>query len=572
MKWEYYTNPGFNSLSISSELQISNFLTTLLVNRGFNNIEKIKEFLYPELNNFRDPFDFENMEKVVEKIIEVKNRNGKIFIYGDYDVDGITAAVFLTHALKNIGVLVDYYIPNRSEEDYGLDRKNLDYMYSCGAELVITVDTSINSIEDIRYGRSLGIDVIITDHHKSANETEDDEILYINPKLSSKYGFKYLSGAGVALKVAQALYTKLNINLNSLHDYLDIVMIGTVADVVPVVDENRLIIREGLKKLKTTNIKGLTALIKYLKLHHRPLSATDISYFIAPLINSLGRIGISRVGADFFIKNDDIKIFNIIEDMKKSNKTRRELERKIYEEAVSIIEMDPSKFKSAIFLTSKNWHPGIIGIVASRLCMKYEVPTVLVSIDNNIGKASSRSLNGINIFNIFKNMSHLLSRFGGHDLAAGFVAKDSNLDEINNFFQKEVSNSNIVEVERSLKIDMDFSIDQISNSILEDLDLLSPFGFDNSQPIFVDRNLTFENIKKFGLDNKHFSGIVVKNNKKFHMVGFDLGKYIDDDNYPLQKFDIAYYPEKNFFKNENSIQIKIKDLRIKDDFLDFFHN
>ncbi|MBP6062606.1 MAG: single-stranded-DNA-specific exonuclease RecJ [Fusobacteriaceae bacterium] len=572
MKWEYYTNPGFNSLSISSELQISNFLTTLLVNRGFNNIEKIKEFLYPELNNFRDPFDFENMEKVVEKIIEVKNRNGKIFIYGDYDVDGITAAVFLTHSLKNIGVLVDYYIPNRSEEDYGLDRKNLDYMYSCGAELVITVDTSINSIEDIRYGRSLGIDVIITDHHKSAKETEDDEILYINPKLSSKYGFKYLSGAGVALKVAQALYTKLNINLNSLHDYLDIVMIGTVADVVPVVDENRLIIREGLKKLKTTNIKGLTALIKYLKLHHRPLSATDISYFIAPLINSLGRIGISRVGADFFIKNDDIKIFNIIEDMKKSNKTRRELERKIYEEAVSIIEMDPSKFKSAIFLTSKNWHPGIIGIVASRLCMKYEVPTVLVSIDNNIGKASSRSLNGINIFNIFKNMSHLLSRFGGHDLAAGFVAKDSNLDEINNFFQKEVSNSNIVEVERSLKIDMDFSIDQISNSILEDLDLLSPFGFDNSQPIFVDRNLTFENIKKFGLDNKHFSGIVVKNNKKFHMVGFDLGKYIDDDNYPLQKFDIAYYPEKNFFKNENSIQIKIKDLRIKDDFLDFFHN
>ena len=572
MKWEYYTNQGFNSLSISSELQISNFLTTLLVNRGFNNIEKIKEFLYPELANFRDPFDFENMEKVVEKIIEVKNRNGKIFIYGDYDVDGITAAVFLTHALKNIGIIVDYYIPNRSEEDYGLDRKNLEYMYSCGAELVITVDTGINSIEDIRYGRSLGIDVIITDHHKSANETEDDEILYINPKLSNKYGFKYLSGAGVALKVAQALYKKLNINLSSLHEYLDIVMIGTVADVVPVVDENRLIIREGLKKLKTTNIKGLTALIKYLKLHHRPLSATDISYFIAPLINSLGRIGISRVGADFFIKNDDIKIFNIIEDMKKSNKTRRELERKIYEEAVSIIEMDPSKFKNAIFLTSKNWHPGIIGIVASRLCMKYEVPTVLVSIDNNIGKASSRSLNGINIFNIFKNMSHLLSRFGGHDLAAGFVAKDCNLDEINSFFQKEVSISNIVEVERSLKIDMDFSIDQISTSILEDLDLLSPFGFDNPQPVFVDRNLTFENIKKFGLDNKHFSGIVVKNNKKFHMVGFDLGKYIDDDNYPLQKFDIAYYPEKNFFKNESSIQIKIKDLRIKDDFLDFFHN
>ncbi|MGL5232580.1 MAG: single-stranded-DNA-specific exonuclease RecJ, partial [Fusobacteriaceae bacterium] len=486
--------------------------------------------------------------------------------------DGITAAVFLTHAFKNIGINVDYYIPNRTEEEYGLDRTNLDYMHSCGAELVITVDTSISSIEDIRYGRSIGIDVIITDHHKSANESEDDEVLYINPKLSEKYAFKYLSGAGVALKVAQALYMELGINLNSLYDYLDIIMIGTVADVVPVVDENRLIIREGLKKLKNTQIKGLISLIKYLKLHYRSLSASDVSYFIAPLINSLGRIGIPRVGADFFIKNDDSKIFNIIEEMKKSNKARRELERQIFDDAVSMIEQDRDKYKNSIFLSSKDWHPGIIGIVASRLCIKYEVPTILVSIDNNLGKASSRSLNGINIFNIFKNMSHLLKRFGGHDLAAGFIAEDSNLQEIHDIFKKEVSNCNAINIERSLKIDMDFPLDKISSSTLEDLDLLSPFGFDNSQPIFVDKDLTFENIKKFGLDNKHFSGIVIKNNKRYHMVGFDLGKYIIDDGYQLQKFDIAYYPEKNYFKNENSIQIKIKDLKVKDEFLELFNH
>lgn len=572
MKWEYYPSFNFDSLSISGELKISNFLTTLLTNRGFRNKKEIKDFLYPNLTNFRDPFDFENMTQVVNKIIEVKNRNGKIFIYGDYDVDGITAAVFLTHAFKNIGINVDYYIPNRTEEEYGLDRTNLDYMHSCGAELVITVDTSISSIEDIRYGRSIGIDVIITDHHKSANESEDDEVLYINPKLSEKYAFKYLSGAGVALKVAQALYMKLGINLSSLYDYLDVIMIGTVADVVPVVDENRLIIREGLKKLKNTQIKGLISLIKYLKLHYRSLSASDVSYFIAPLINSLGRIGIPRVGADFFIKNDDSKIFNIIEEMKKSNKARRELERQIYDDAVTMIEQDREKYKNSIFLSSKNWHPGIIGIVASRLCIKYEVPTILVSIDNNLGKASSRSLNGINIFNIFKNMSHLLKRFGGHDLAAGFIAEDSNLQEIHDIFKKEVSNCNAINIERSLKIDMDFPIDKISSSTLEDLDLLSPFGFDNSQPIFVDRDLTFENIKKFGLDNKHFSGIVIKNNKRYHMVGFDLGKYIIDDCYQLQKFDIAYYPEKNYFKNENSIQIKIKDIKVKDEFLELFND
>lgn len=570
MKWEYRPNLNYDSFAPSNELKISRFLTTLLLNRGFKKEEDINNFLYPDILKFKNPFDFENMSQVVDKIINIKEKKGKIFIYGDYDVDGITSAVFLTIVFRNIGIDVDYYIPNRTEEEYGLDKNNLAYMHSCGAELVITVDTGVNSVEDVLFGRSLGIDVIITDHHKSAKESEDENILYINPKLSNNYSFKFLSGAGVALKVAQALYIKLDLDLNNLYEFLDIIMIGTVADVVPVVDENRIIIKEGLKKLKNTNVKGLTSLIKYLKFQNKNFSASDVSYFIAPLINSLGRIGISQIGADFFIKNDENKIYAIIEEMKKSNKRRRELERKVYEEAVSQVEKNRENFKNCIFLSSPSWHPGIIGIVASRLCIKYEVPTILISVSDNIGKASSRSLGNINIFNLFKKMSHLLKRFGGHDLAAGFIAPESNLDKIKDFFEKEVSASSFIKEEKNLKIDMDFPIDKIDNTILEDLELLSPFGFENPQPLFVDRDLTFENIKKFGIDNKHFSGTVVKNSKKFHMVGFDLGRYISDTGYQLQKFDIAYFPEKNFFKNESTIQIKVKDIKVKDEFFELF--
>ncbi|MGL6168973.1 MAG: DHH family phosphoesterase, partial [Fusobacteriaceae bacterium] len=228
MLWEYRSNSGETAMALAKEFNVSEFMMTLLLNRGIDTADKIKKFINPQLSSFRDPFLFENMEKVVQKIIEIKNKNGKIFIYGDYDVDGITSAVFLTKVFAQIGIDVEYYIPNRMEEGYGLDRKNLEYMRDRGAELVITVDTSISSIEDIRYGRSLGMDVIITDHHKSAKEKEDDEILYINPKLSENYTFKSLAGAGVALKVAQALYITLGIDLSEVYKFLDIVMIGTV--------------------------------------------------------------------------------------------------------------------------------------------------------------------------------------------------------------------------------------------------------------------------------------------------------------------------------------------------------
>lgn len=570
MHWEYSSLPQTLIDTKAAQWKKNRLLTTLLLNRGFKDEKKADEFISPKISDFRDPFKFEKMEKVVDKILEKREKKEKVFIYGDYDVDGITAAVFLVLVFRNIGIEVDYYIPNRMEEGYGLDKKTIDFINTKNGKLVITVDTGVNSIEDVKYAESLGIDVIVTDHHKSIKEEEDDHLLLLNPKLSDTYEFKYLSGAGVALKVAQGIYQKLKIDIKALYQYMDIVMIGTVADVVPMTDENRIIIKQGLKALKKTKVKGLMYLLKYLKFQNKTINTTDVSYFISPLINSLGRIGISKMGADFFLKEDDFEIYNIIEEMKKSNKKRRELEKNIYDEANQEIAKIGIKNLKCIFLSSEKWHPGVIGVVSSRLSVKYNIPVTLIAFKDGIGKASCRSVKGISVFNIFQKMSEKLVRFGGHDLAAGFIVKSENLEEVKNIFKTSIENIKIEKEKKSLKIDAEYSIENIDEDMFETMESISPYGLENPHPLFIDRDLSFENIKKFGVDERHFNGIIRKNGKNYHMVAFDLGHKINEIESKIQKFDIVYYPEKTLYRGEEIFQIRIKDIKIKDDFYEIF--
>lgn len=570
MHWEYSSLPQTLIDTKAAQWKKNRLLTTLLLNRGFEDEKKADEFISPKISDFRNPFKFEKMEKVVDKILEKREKKEKVFIYGDYDVDGITAAVFLVLVFRNIGIEVDYYIPNRMEEGYGLDKKTIDFINTKNGKLVITVDTGVNSIEDVKYAESLGIDVIVTDHHKSIKEEEDDHLLLLNPKLSDTYEFKYLSGAGVALKVAQGIYQKLKIDIKALYQYMDIVMIGTVADVVPMTDENRIIIKQGLKALKKTKVKGLMYLLKYLKFQNKTINTTDVSYFISPLINSLGRIGISKMGADFFLKEDDFEIYNIIEEMKKSNKKRRELEKNIYDEANQEIAKIGIKNLKCIFLSSEKWHPGVIGVVSSRLSVKYNIPVTLIAFKDGIGKASCRSVKGISVFNIFQKMSEKLVRFGGHDLAAGFIVKSENLEEVKNIFKTSIENIKIEKEKKSLKIDAEYSIENIDEDMFETMESISPYGLENPHPLFIDRDLSFENIKKFGVDERHFNGIIRKNGKNYHMVAFDLGHKINEIESKIQKFDIVYYPEKTLYRGEEIFQIRIKDIKIKDDFYEIF--
>lgn len=539
----------------------SKILTRLLLNKNLVEKKDVERFINPCLEQLRNPFDFERMEEAVEKIIKLREKKQRIYIYGDYDVDGITAASFLVLVMREIGIDTRYYIPSRIEENYGLDKKTIDFINERDGKMVITVDTGANSIEDIRYAQSLGIEVIVTDHHKSTKEKFDEEYILINPKLSENYKFKYLSGAGVALKLAQGIYRKLKISEERLYKYLDIVMIGTVADVVPMIDENRVIISKGLQVLKETKVKGLVYLIRYLKFQNKNINTTDVSYFISPLINSLGRIGVSKIGADFFIEEDDFKIYNIIEEMKKTNKIRRKLEKKIYDEAIEILEKEENaKDMPYIFLTSKNWHPGVIGVVSSRLSIKFGVPVILVAIKNGVGKASCRSNNGVNIFNIFKKMEGKLVRFGGHDLAAGFIAETGKLKEIEEKFAKEIEELKTTREEKVLEVDLELSIDEINEEILEDIKLLSPYGLENQQPLFMDRGVYIKNIEKFGVEDRHFNGIIEKNKKEYPFIAFNLSNEIEHKNMK-EKFDIVYYPEKVNIKGKDRYSIKIKGIK-----------
>ena len=552
--------------SMLDEKSTEELIKDLLEKRGQESQHQIEKFMNPEYKDFKNPFDFENMEKIVNRIILARENKEKIFIYGDYDVDGISGTAFLTRFFNEIGIDTNYYIPSRNETDYGVSKKSIDYFHKRQGKLVITVDTGYNTIEDVRYAKSLGMEVIVTDHHKTVKEKFDDEILYLNPKLSKSYKFQYLSGAGVAFKLAQGLCMSLGLDMGIIYKYLDIVMIGTIADVVPMIDENRLIIKKGLKIIKNTKVKGLSYLLNYLRLNKKTLTTTDVSYYISPLINSLGRVGISRMGADFFLKEDEFDLYNIIEEMKEQNRQRRTLEKYIYDDAMRKIKnlKLPLDKLSVIFLSSSKWHPGVIGVVSSRLTIKFNVPVILVAIDGDYGKASCRSVGNISIFNLLSNVKHLLERYGGHDLAAGFVVHKEKLNELREYFirtiprLKEEDNKAKKDYEKSF--DFELSVKDLGEKAFDFMEKMGPFGSSNPHPLFFDSDLKLDNIKRFGVDFRHFNGIIYKDNVSYNAVGFELADEIQED-YINKTYNIVYYPEKIILNNEEVTQIILKSIK-----------
>ena len=548
------------------EKSTNELIKELLEKRDHESKNQIEKFINPDYSDLKNPFDFENMEAIVNKIISARENNEKIFIYGDYDVDGISGTAFLTKFFNEIGISADCYIPSRKETDYGVSKKSIDYFHKRHGKLVITVDTGYNTIEDVRYAKSLGIEVIVTDHHKTVKEKFDDEILYLNPKLSKSYKFQYLSGAGVAFKLAQGVCMKLDLDMEIIYKYLDIVMIGTIADVVPMIDENRLIIKKGLKIIKNTKVKGLSYLLNYLRLNKKTLTTTDVSYYISPLINSLGRVGISRMGADFFLKDDDFDLYNIIEEMKEQNKQRRALEKSIFDDAMRKIKnlKIPLEKLSVIFLSSPKWHPGVIGVVSSRLAIKFNIPVVLVAIEGDYGKASCRSVGDISIFNLLSDVKNLLERYGGHDLAAGFVIHKENISKVKEYFINAIpkikleNNKNKKDYEKNF--DFELSIEDLGDKTFEFMEKMGPFGSNNPHPLFFDRNLKLDDIKKFGVDFRHFNGIIYKNKVNYNAVGFELADKIDTD-YKNKTYNIVYYPEKIILNDQEVTQIILKSIK-----------
>ncbi len=557
MKWELKKYDIKYLTKKSSEFGESKLITRLLLNRGIDTRKKVEKFLNTSENDLLDPFLFENMEKVVERIKLAKLKKEKIVIYGDYDVDGISGVAYLVIMLRKLGLNVDYYIPNRVHEGFGINRSTINFLKRRDTKLFITVDISINSREEITLLKKNGIDIIVTDHHRQTTVCDEMEILTINPKISKSYPNKYLSGAGVAFKVACAIYERLGMSKKILYDYLDIVMIGTVADVVPMVNENRFIIKKGLNNIKKTKIKGLKYIINYLKINPKNITTSDIGFLIAPIFNALGRIDNSKIVVNFFIQEDDFKLISIIEEMKRANKIRRYLENEIYNEIEEKIQrLNRPKY---IFMKSRSWHSGVVGVVCSRISIKYNIPVILVSIKNGYGKASCRSIEGINIFDMLKEISTKLERFGGHDLAAGFLVSEKYLLEVERYLRQKLVRKNREDVEKVLNVDSWLNIKSINKKKLCDINRLAPFGLDNLEPNFIDTEVEFIKISKFGIDNRHFKGFVKKNDRIISVIGYNLGHKLKTKNENKRKYRVIYTP---IFKSVHSdlyIELRIKD-------------
>ena len=441
-KWQYYEQDKEIVNKIAEGHGISTLLAKILVNRGIVDSKQIKVFLEPQRHDFHNPFDMLDMEKAVNRIIEAINNKEKTIIYGDYDVDGITSITVLKKFLNERGLDVDYYIPNRLEEGYGLNKEAVEEIEKKGYKLMITVDCGISGIEEVELANSLGIETIITDHHEQLDILPNAYAI-INPKRrDNTYPFRGLAGVGVVFKVIQAISMKLNLDEKEYLKYLDIVCIGTISDIVPLVDENRVIAKLGLMLVKCTKNVGLKELIQ--ESGYKTIDSGMVSFGIAPRINACGRMGKQEEALELFLTDNPEKAKTITKRLNEYNTQRQETEKQIFEQAISELEKENLEEKSSIVLAGENWHHGVIGIVASRITEKFFKPTILICIEDDIGKGSGRSVPGFDLHEALAQSSKYLEKYGGHEMAVGLSLKKENIQEFKNHFEEYAKSKGVI--------------------------------------------------------------------------------------------------------------------------------
>ena len=572
---------------IARELRINPIIAKLLYSRGYQDAAAVKAFLYMEKELLCNPFDMKDMDKGVERIRIAVKRKEKISIYGDYDVDGVTSVCALYLYLKSLGADVNYYIPNRAGEGYGVSVAAIDQLRENGTKLIITVDTGITALEEVLYAKSVGVDFLVTDHHECHNDIPA-ACAVINPhRPDCKYPFKELAGVGVVFKLICAyeervLGFKRRIAAEHIfREYADIVAIGTIADVMPIKSENRLIVSFGLNMIENTKRPGLIALMeaslqKDQKHNDRKRKRTKITsgyigYNIAPRINAAGRVRSAALAVELFLADDKSKAMELAEQLCIANKERQAEENKITQEAYEKIEKLGLSDDPVIVLDSDGWHHGVIGIVASRITEKFSRPTILVSFEgsgegingDDMGKGSGRSIKGLNLVEALCYCDSLLAKFGGHELAAGLSVTRENLnafrEKINEYARNNLSDKDMIP---TVEADMEIDFSNIDISLAEDLQALEPYGVGNPMPTFYTEGVTVNEITSIS-DGKHTRFSFGEGRGSVSAMFFStspdsLGIYNGD------KVDIIYNLDINEWLGRRSVQLNIKDIKHSD--------
>ena len=552
-KWECYSVDEDKVNELSKDYNLCKILANILVNR---NIENIDKFLNPTRHDFHDPFLMPDMEKAIQRLIKAIEDKQKIMIFGDYDADGITSITVLKKFLNERGMEVGTYIPNRLNEGYGLNKEAIKKIFDQGYTLMITVDCGISGIEEIDYANSLGIETIITDHHEPAESLPNAYAVIDAKRKDNKYPFNQLAGVGVVFKVIQALSIKLGLDEKEYLKYLDIVCVGTISDIVPLVDENRVIAKLGLKLVEVTRNIGLRILIQ--SIGFKEINSTAISFGVAPRINACGRMGHQQEALDLFLCDDINKAKEIATRLNAFNQERQAKEKAICKQVVEQIEAG-EKDKTCIILGHEDWHHGIIGIVSSKVTEMYFKPSILICFEGDEGKGSGRSIPGFDLHEALMKCSDTIEKFGGHSMAIGITVKKDKFEDFKQEFEEYAKSCNISEIVPVVQIDEEVNLKDICVEDVRSLKLLEPFGEANKMPIFLFKNLKINSIRALS-EGKHLKLNLKSDSYMIDAIGFNMGElsnqYLLDD-----KVDVVGSLDINSFNGNENMQITIKDIR-----------
>jgi single-stranded-DNA-specific exonuclease len=532
------------------------------VARGVTTFEQAKEFFRPSLADLHDPYLMDGMERAVDRAIRALDQGEKLAIYGDYDVDGTNSAAMLLLYFRELGGDVDFYIPDRFTEGYGISLVGIDRLASQGVRLIITVDCGITAIEQVAYANSLGIDVIICDHHEAGGEVPPAYAVLDPIKPGCSYPFKYLSGAGVGFKLMHGVALRKGI-LESVYPYLDFVAIAAAADIVPLTGENRTLVSHGLRKLNDNPRPGFRGLLECAGLNRTAnLSTSQIVFGIAPRINAAGRLGDARRAVDMLIEEDEIRAFQRAQELETDNRNRRTIDEGTFAEARVIAEaMIASGECRSLVIHCPSWHPGVIGIVASRLVERYYLPTVLLTTVDGIAKGSARSIAGFDIYKALKHCEGHIQQFGGHKYAAGLSIKEENIEllrqALDDFAQHQVSDKMLTP---ELLIDAEMDLEEITPRFFHIIKQFAPFGPGNARPLFLVRDAHIVGYPRVvGKDHLKFR---VRHGSSFiEAISFGLGSRLPELN-GQSAYDLVFNIEENEYRGTITQQLRVQDFRV----------
>jgi len=546
------------SHTLAKELGISKVLAQVLVNRGIKNTKEAGEFLNIKLDHLLNPDTFTDMSRAVARVRQALKNKEKVMVSGDYDVDGITSLTLVTEVLSGMGVDVMHYMPHRVKEGYGLNKNIIDAARRKGVKLLITVDCGTSNHREIKELNSHNIDTIITDHHQPLNEDLPQALSIINPKTKeSGYAYKELAGVGVAYKFCQAVSGK------KLFEELDLVSLGTIADVVPLTGENRIIAKEGLARLANTRRQGLKALMEVSGIQGKPTNSTSVSFILGPRLNASGRMDTAELALKLLKSKDYAEALELAKSIDGFNRQRQKVEGQILEEAEAIISRDVNfKEHNIIVIAKEDWHPGVLGIVASKLADRFYRPSIVISMTEGLCKGSARSIKNFHLFDALSECRHLLEAFGGHAHAAGLVISKDSIAEfrqaINKFAKTKLELKDLLP---ALDVDMELKLSDLNEDVATELEALEPFGASNPEPMFFTRSLRLKGEPQV-LGRNPLKFWVTDGEVTHQAIGFGMGG-LKDSISVSKEFDMVYTPRIDSWRGDDSIILEAKDLYVR---------